>query len=602
MKVSDYVASLIAATGVKHVFTVSGAGNLHILDSIESHAGLELICNLHEQASAMCMEAYSRATDGFGICVVTFGPGSTNAVTGVAGAWMDSIPCLTISGQAKLADTVQGRPLRQRGIQEVDIVSIVKSITKYSIQVTTKESIRYHFEKAIYLAKTGRPGPVWIDIPMDIEAQQIDPDKIPGFDSQVEFPTAAPRAEYRAKLKSLVEALKNAQRPALLVGHGVRLAGGIAELYRLIEALGAPVLTAWNGADLIGSDHPSYVGRPGTYGQRGANFALQNCDFLLSIGARLSIPQTGYEMSEFCRAAKRAVVDIDQAELDKISPPHDFSFAMDAKIFMDDLVSAAHGAEFSWNKDWLQRCKEWRDKFPACLPEYYDVKGAINSYAFVEQLSEHLTSRDVVVTDMGTSFTCVHQTLRIKRGQRFFTSSGLAAMGSGLPAAIGASFARGKARVVCLVGDGGVQMNLQELALLRAHELPVKLFVINNFGYLSIKQTQDAMFKGRHVASSTEAGVIYPSIVAIAEAYEISSATMRSIPEFNKTMRETFDLPGPYIYEIIMPTDQALVPKSSVEIKPDGRIVSRPLEDLYPFLDRKEFHANMIVPPLPASE
>ena len=600
MKVSDYVAQLVEQTGVKHVFTVSGAGNLHLLHSLDK-SRVKIVPNHHEQASAMCMESYSRATNNYGVCTVTFGPGSTNTITGVAGAWMDSIPCMVISGQSKYSDTIQGQPLRQRGVQEIDIVSIVKTITKYAVLVTSADSIRYHFEKALFLSRFGRPGPVWLDIPMDIQAQQVEPGRLKSFDPAAEGYAPSTPANYEGALDEIVALLRKAERPILLAGAGIRLAGGAGELNELIAELQIPTLTSWNAADLLPSDHPCYAGRAGTYGQRGANFALQNCDLLISVGARLSIPQTGYRMEEFCRAAKKVAIDIDPAELGKFAVPLDLTLAIDAKRFLADLLRKVRGGGLRSAPAWGERCRKWRDDFPTCLPEYFKTAGAVNSYVFVEKLSERLAESDTVVTDMGTSFTCVHQTIRLKKGQRFFTSSGLASMGFGLPGAIGACFAKGRTRTICLVGDGAFQMNVQELELLKFHDLPLKVFVLNNSGYLTIKQTQNAMFEGRHVASSPAFGVTCPSSLAVAKAYGIDGAKISSIDEMRKVLDETFDKPGPFLYEVIMPEDQLLVPKSSIEVRPDGSIVSRPLEDLYPFIDRETFDRNMIIPPLPAS-
>lgn len=601
IKLSDYVAQFIKSLEVKHVFTVSGAGNLHILDSIQSVGGISIICNHHEQASAMAMEAYARASENYGVCVVTFGPGSTNAITGVAGAWMDSIPCLTISGQVKFSDTIQNSGLRQRGIQEIDIVSMVKPITKYAKMIDKVDDIRFELEKAAYISKQGRPGPVWIDIPMDYQSVLIDPSALRSFhgDQQEEKHRTPAYNEMKGTYTKLVSDLEQAKRPVLLLGHGVRLSKGLENLNKVIKKLNIPVLTTWNGADLITSDNELYAGRPGTYGQRGANFTLQNSDFLLSIGARLSIPQTGYVLSEFVRSGKVAVVDIDGPELEKNIAHYDYAFQADANEFLKKLLDTKIG--ISDLKEWKNFCSTAMKSLPSCQAEYFETKDGINSYVFVNKLQEKLKKNTLIVTDMGTSFTCVHQTIELREGQRIFTSSGLASMGYALPAAIGAALAQPNANIICFVGDGAFQMNIQELSIIQSLKLPIKIVVFNNNGYLTIRQTQDALFKGRYVASSNEYGVICPDTIKIANAYGIDSTKMSNLKEVDEHLSSALASSNPHIIEVMMPEKQLLVPKSSVSIDKNGKISSRPLEDLFPFLPREQFLKYMQIEPLPAS-
>lgn len=603
IKVADYIVQFMASLGIRHVFTVAGAGNLHILDALRRSDDVDYVCNHHEQASAMAMYAHARATGGIGACLVTTGPGGTNAITGVCSAWVDSVPGLVISGQVKLADTIGVTGVRQRGIQEINIVDIVRPVTKYAVLVASPDDIRYELEKAVFIARSGRPGPVWLDVPLDVQAARVDPAALrPFLPESNGGPAAGGRQAHLAQQAAATVALLNkAKRPVLLAGHGIRMAGAADDFRAFVERLGIPALITWNGIDLLESDHPLYVGRPGIYGQRGANFAIQNSDFLLAIGTRLSIPQTGYDYSLFARAAAKVYVDIDPTELNKFPVPPNLAIQSDAKPFLEALAAELERSyrPGAWD-GWRDRCRDWRERYPVCLPEYRETASPINVFDFIDQLGEELAEGDIILpTASGSGFTAAHQALRIKKGQRCFTSNGFAEMGFDLPGAIGACFGFGGRRVVTFTGDGGIQMNLQELQTIVHHKLPIKVFVLSNRGYLTIRHTENALFNGALSGTDPETGVSIPDMVKIGQAYGLETFRIAQRPDMRATIRRMLDSPGPALCDVVMAPDQPLVPKTSFRQLPDGRLVSPPIEDLYPFLDREEFRANMIVPPVP---
>ena len=596
MKLSDYVASFIADLGVKDVFSVCGGGAMHLVDSVGKNERLAYIPTHHEQAAAMAAEAYSRIT-GMGVGLFTTGPGGTNALTGVACAWVDSIPTLYISGQVTRDTLLDGTGLRQYGIQESDIVTLTKPITKYAVSVTNEKDIRYELEKAAYLAKTGRPGPVWVDIPLDIQSRRINPSELRGFTPPAEVNTLRRKA-FASQVETCLSMLRTAKRPVLVCGYGVRLAGAEQEFRELVETLGIPVVSSWTASDLLDTSNPHYVGRSGIFGDRPSNFAVQNADLLLIIGSRMSIPQVGYNYQTYAREARIVMVDMDPAEISKPSLHVDLGIVADAKLFITEMLTCLGKSRHrSAVAEWARRCQEWKVKYPVALPEYRDLVSGVNSFYFVDLLSDKLPADAVVVTDMGTSFTCTMQTFKVKLGQRLTTASGHAPMGYGLPGAIGACFGNGRRKTICVSGDGGLQMNIQELQTMAHFNLPIILFVINNGGYLTIKHMQQNHF-GRYVGSETTSGLSCPDMMKVAHAYGIPATR---IPD-QKTLRHELDnvlaQRGPYICEILMPEDQPLIPRLSSLKKPDGMIISKPLEDLYPFLDRKEFKENMIIPPV----
>jgi len=595
VKVSDYIFSSIAELGVKNVFVVSGGAAMHLVDSLGRNKQLEYVTTHHEQSAAMAAEGYARISGKPGVALTTSGPGGTNAITGVCGAWIDSIPTIFISGQITTNTLLRGTGLRQFGIQESDISELVKPVTKYAATVTDPDTIKYHIQKAIHLATTGRPGPVWLDIPLDVQSKQINPEELDSYTPNDADETIENKLE--AKVAKVIKLLRNSERPVFIAGYGVRLSKGEKEFIELAEKLQIPVISSWTASDLIPTLHELSIGRSGIMGDRAGNFTVQNADLILIVGSRMSIPQVGYNYADFAREAKKIMVDIDKKELEKKSLKLDVEINADAKKFMTELLCCLKKENIVINVEpWLKRCQQWKAKYPVALPEYSGNKDAVNSFYFIDILSKKLDQKAVVVTDMGTSFTCTMQTFKTKSGQRLFTSSGHASMGFGLPGAIGACYGNNKKKTICISGDGGLQMNIQELQTLIQHNLPIILFVLNNKGYLTIKLMQQNHF-GRYTASENSSGVSCPDIVKVAQAYGIKADRIANHKELHDKIDDVLAKPGPFVCEIIMSENQPLIPRVSSVKKPDGSIVSKSLEDLYPFLPRKEFLENMIVKP-----
>ncbi len=598
IKLTDYIVQRLIEYGIKHVFMISGGGAMHLNDSVGKRKGLAYICNHHEQASAIGAEGYARASGKLAVVVVTSGPGGTNTLTGVIGQWLDSVPVLYLSGQVKRETTIErcrDIGLRQLGDQEINIVDIVRPVTKFAAQINNPVEVKRLLEKAIYLATHGRPGPVWLDIPLDIQGAMIDEDTLNNYNSEEDL-LMFDHDDFRLKVSQTVNLLKAADRPVFLAGNGIRIAGAAQSYRLLIEQMGIPVLSTFNGFDLIPTEHPQFVGRIGTVGDRAGNFALQNSDLLLSVGSRNNIRQISYNWETYARGAKKVIVDIDAAELKKPTIKPDLAIHADAGSFLQELSSQLYCKKLpSWDS-WRDWCIERKKKYSVVLPEYEEASEFVNPYYFIKTLCECLENDAIVVAGNGTACVVLFQAGIVKEGQRFFWNSGCASMGYGLPAAIGACFAAGKKQVVCIAGDGSLQMNLQELQTVVQHDLPVKLFVLNNKGYISIKQTQDNFFSGRHTACDATCGVSFPDIRKIAAAYGLPSKIIIEQKTMKKEIQNILNAPGPLICEVRLADDYKFAPKLSSENKPDGRIVSKPLEDMYPFLDREEFRGNMLVP------
>ncbi len=596
MRVSDYVASFVSQLGVKQIFSVSGGGAMHLVDSFGINPDIEYIATHHEQAAAMAAEAYARISKNIGAALFTTGPGGTNAITGVAGAWIDSIPVIYISGQVTSNTLLPGTGLRQFGIQESDIVELVKPITKYAVVIKDKDDIKYELEKAYYIATSGRPGPVWIDIPLDIQSKQIIPDNLRSY--ACKSSAKGSNGYIKNKIKEMIKLIKTSERPVIITGYGVRLSHAEEEIKAITEYLKIPIVSSWTTSDLFSNDLDYYIGRSGIFGDRASNFSVQNADLLIIIGSRMSVPQTGYNFNTFSRESKKIMIDIDKSEINKSSLNIDLPILSDIKSFLLELLSIKKSIELNDNiGQWKSLCLSWKEKYPVVLPEYKNQKKYVNSFYFIERLSQELNKDSVVVTDMGTSFTCTMQTFKVKSGQRLTTSSGHASMGFGLPGAIGACYANNKDKVVCISGDGGLQMNIQELQTIAHNNLPIILFVLNNGGYLTIKTMQQNHF-GRYVGSEKSSGVTCPDMMDIAQAYKIPSMRISNHQELNDNLLDILNSTTPFICEIMMDDEQALIPRSSSMKQPDGSIVSKPLEDLYPFLDRREFKKNMLIEPL----
>lgn len=596
IRLSDFVFKYFSENiGIRHIFLISGGGNMHLTDAVGKNKDLSYVCPLHEQAVAMAVEGYVRVNNKLAVGLVTSGPSATNAITGVSGAWIDSIPCIFISGQVNLEDTIRNKPLRQLGLQEVDIVNIVKSITKYAVVIDDPSTILYHLEKASFLARHGRPGPVWLDIPLNIQGAVIDESKLKKFDPS-ELASEMDAKGLKEKVSETINMLNESQRPVILAGNGIRLSNGQKDFEALIKRLNIPVLTTWGGADLIADDDKLCIGRPGLFGQRAANFALQNSDVLLCIGTRLSIPQTGYNHRAFARKSKVIMIDISKPELEKERIHVELPINYDAGFFLKEMISQLPGYRPRKSDEWIARCRDWKKRYPVVLKEYLDEKSYVNSYVFIDALSDELDNKDVIVTDMGTSFTCTFQTFKVKKGQRFFTSSGLASMGFGLPGSIGACFANNQKRTICISGDGGLQMNIQELQLLVYHKLPIKLFVLNNEGYLAVKNHQDSNFKGHYVGAGKTSGVSFPDTIKVAEAYGIRTIKINNHDELRSGIKTVLNSEGPIVCEVMMSSEQKLGPRLASRLKKDGTMEQTPLEEMFPFLEKEEFLKNMLIP------
>lgn len=594
MKLSNYIADFFASHHVNTVFTVVGGGAMHLNDSFGHHNGIHCIYNHHEQASAIAAEGYAKLKCKPAIVCVTSGPGTTNALTGVAGAWVDSIPMIVISGQTKTTLLLErsGLPLRCLGNQEINIVPIVKNITKYAVTITEPTNIRYELEKALQLATTGRPGPVWLDIPLDVQGSQVNPENLDGYEPE-EKCSYAPKTE---DVDIIIQKLQTAKRPVIYAGNGIRIADAYPEFKSLIDALNIPVVTAWNSIDLMETEDLRYVGRAGTMGDRAGNFAVQNSDFLLSLACRLNIYQSGYDVSSWARGAYTAVVDIDPYELQKPTIRVDQPICCDVKQFMQTLthdwsVSDIRTACTDWNK----QCVAWKKTYPVVQPEQYAAKQA-NVYAFIDTLSRHLPENSITVAANGSASVVGSQTFHISRGNRFLINDDLSSMGYELPAAIGACVANGKKEVICLAGDGSIQMNLQELQTVLTNKLPIKIFLINNDGYQQIRLTQTKVFHSNYVGLGPDSGDLeFPNFQKLAEAYGypyFSCTENRNLPS---VIDETLHHAGPVICEIFVDKAQGYEPKSAAKVLPDGRIVSPPLEDMAPFLPHEELAANMYI-------
>lgn len=599
MKLSDYLMRFLADRGVKHVFFVPGGAAMHLNDSLGREKRIEVVSNLHEQASAIAADAYGKVANGLGVASVTAGPGGTNAVTGVAAAYLDSTPCLFFSGQVKRADLKGNTGLRQLGVQEIDIVSIVSPITKYAVQVTEPNSIRYHLERAYHLAMTARRGPVWLDLPLDVQAASIDPESLPGFVPGERAHIEAPDLELQ--VANTLALLDGAERPVLLAGNGIRLAGAQAEFLRFAERMQIPILTTWLGLDLVPDTHPLFVGRPGSIAPRGANFALQNSDWLLGVGARFDMALTGYAHDRLARAAKKVVVDIDAAEIGKLRTHIDVPICADASAFFAQALRQTDRAPLRDRTPWLSRCAEWKRKYPVVTPGHRAMRDKVSTYIFSEALSQELDEGEIVAScSAGAAIEIFLLAYQAKAGQRVFHARGLGAMGFGLPAAIGACLAAGRRRTICVEGDGGFSFNVQELETVSRMKLPIKVFVLSNRGYSSIRTSQNRYF-GQLVGADDTSGLSLPDPVKLAAAYGLATARIDTPARLPEQIREVLATPGPVLCEVVGPDDEPRTPSLTSVQRPDGSMMSKPLEDLWPFLDRAEFRANMLIEPIEES-
>ena len=598
MRVSDYISKALADLGVRHVFMLTGGGSMFLNDAIGHEPRIQCVFNHHEQACAIAAEGYARITNTPGVLNVTTGPGGINALNGVYGAWVDSIPMLVISGQVKretMLSTYNIPGLRQIGDQEADILGMVKGITKYAVLINDPEDVRYQLEKAWHLAQAGRPGPCWLDIPVDVQNSQINPELLKGYDLAEDHSVL--ETELSSICRDILERLAKAERPVVMAGKGIRLGNALEEFESVIRELGIPVVPAWTALDLVASDDPLFCGRPGDLATRAGNFTVQNSDVLLVLGSRLGLRQVSYNWNSFARFAYKIQVDIDAVEFQKPTVKIEQPVHADVKVFLQEMLRQIKQNKFNKEKhsDWLAWCKARLDRYPSVLPHHRARKGEYtNPYYFIERLFENLDSDDVVVCGNGTANVAAFQAANLKNGQRLIANTGDASMGYDLPAAIGAAVARSGKRVICLAGDGSLQLNLQELQTVVQYQLPVKIFVLNNNGYVSIRLSQANMFK-RLTGESAQSGVSFPDIVKLAQAYGLPAMRI-GYDQLESGIQSALQMSGPVICDVFLDPDQPFEPRISARQLPDGRIVSSNLEDMTPFLDDKELAGNMLVP------
>lgn len=596
VRVADYIAEFLIQKGITQIFSVVGGGSMHLNDAFGHNPNLTCLYNHHEQASAMAAEAYARVHNRMAVACVTSGPGAINALTGVVGAYQDSIPMLVFSGQAKRALTLRriGLPLRTVGGQEVDIVSAVRqNLVKFAEMVMEPEKIRYYLEKAYTLAVSGRPGPCWLDIPLDVQGAYVETEELTGYHAQ----ESVPKVTEEIILK-ILSCLKEAKRPIIYAGNGIRLAGGFETFHQLVTALRVPVVTCWNSIDMIATDSPYYCGRGGNMGDRAGNFAVQNSDFLLCIGTRLSIYQVGWDVKTWAREARTVVVDIDPHELQKPTIRVDIPVCADAKEFMEQMLEKNPMPSVA--TDWLKQCQHWKERYPVVQKRQYEEVGCCNVYAFIDTLSRRLPTHAVTVVANGSASVVGSQTYYVKETDRFLMNCALSSMGYGLPAAVGASLARGRGSVICVEGDGSIMMNLQELQTVVTNRLPIKIFIINNNGYQQVRLSQNNLFPNGLIGMGPDSGDLgFPRFEKIAEAFGIPYKKIHSNAELASNIDEVLAYSGFVLCEVFVSTTQVFEPKSATKKMADGSFVSPPLEDMAPFLPREELAKNMYIPMLP---
>ena len=588
MKVSDYIVKFVnEEMGVKDVFMLSGGGWMHLLDSLGRNKNINYICNLHEQAASIAAEAYGQYTNNIGVAFVTTGPGGTNTVTGLAAGWIDATPMMIISGQAKTADLIGNSGLRQKGVQEINIIDIVKPVTKYAVTVLDPYEIKYHLQKAYYLATTGKKGPVWVDVPLDVQGADVDENSLKSFvpeGQNISYP----------EIGKIIELINNSKRPLFLAGNGIYLSGAKDIFLELVKKLNIPVLTTWKTIDFFDDSDKLYVGRPGAIASRGANFNLQNCDLLISVGARLDLPQTAFNYKNFAKNAVKVLIDNDIAELNKYRNEKDLFYKWDANVFLSELNNNLDKITYKDN-GWIEQCNILKNKYPLVLEEYRTLKDKVNTYVLIDSLSRNLTQEDVIVP--GSSGSCSEitcQAFKCKKGQVFLNNQGLGSMGFGLPASIGACVASNRRRTVCINGDGGFVMNIQELETVRRLNLPIKYFILNNDGYGSIKNMQNSHFQGFYVGCDKTSGVTLPDFEKIAKSYELSYYKIDNQADIDVKVNDVLNMSGPVICEVIISEDTVTKPRAASKKLENGSMMSMPIENMWPYLSEEELQSNLI--------
>jgi len=586
-RVADYLLNRLADIGVEDIFFLPGGGAMYLNDALACESRITAVPCHHEQACGIAAEAYGRThNSGFGVAMVTTGPGATNVLTPVAGAWIESLPLFILSGQVKRPDALRGRPLRQSGVQEVDVVSMVKPVTKYAVTIDSPENARKCFEEAIWHMRNGRPGPVWLDVPLDVQAAPIDPEKLAGFVP----PTESTGLGLLSAISELDNVLSKAKRPLIIAGHGVRISGAAKQFKELVEKLGIPCVFTWNASDLLSWDHPLYIGRPGVVAARAPNFAIQNCDCLISIGCRLDNIITAYNPKGFARNAKKIVVDVDQNELDRHEMEISLPILSDAQDFINAWLDGKQSEHPNW-ADWQSKCLDWKKRYTPLDGRKFESDGPISHYEFAETLSDAIPENQLVITgSSGLAVEVFYTVYRNKIGQRMFLTSGLGSMGYGIAAAIGACIGAGRIPTVCVESDGSLMLNLQELATLKALNLPITVVVMNNGGYASIRNTQRNYFEERYLGTGPASGLFIPDFVEVSKGMGLAAEDITSVNDLGKS----FGKSGPRLLNVHLKSDEVLSPKVAAMPQPDGSIISMPLEDMSPLLSLAQLEAEML--------
>lgn len=598
VKVSEWLSQYLVNNGISYNFTVPGGGAMVLNMAFGHQKGLTNIFVQHEQSAAIAAEGYFRAINKMAMVCCTTGPGGTNTLTGVLGAWLDSIPMLIISGQVRYATTARYAklPIRAMGDQEYDITPMVAHMTKYAEMITDVRMVKYHVDRALYLAQNGRPGPVWLDIPLDIQGGFVDTDDFVEFYPNT-IPEEQPIPITEERIKKIIQLIKTSERPVFMLGNGIHIADCVELAHQVVNKINMPVAVAYDSTDLMAWDDPLYVGQPGLLGDRPGNWAIQNADLILSVGCRLSRRQVGYEVSTWARAAHVIMVDIDKYELMKPSIHVETAVHADAKQFLEVLYSVIKDDPIEPKMQWIKRCQEWKEQYPVVQKKHYEDNGTVNAYCFLHELGSKVRASQTIILGNGTAEACLHA-IPIKSKTRLISNSGAASMGYDLPAAIGACFAKNREEIVCITGDGSIQMNLQELQTIVFHKLPIKIFLINNQGYHSMRQTEGNLFpEMTKIGIGPESGDLsFPSMEKIANAYGIDYYCIKNNTELCEKISDVLQEQGPFICELFVDTEQKFEPKNATKRLPDGRLVSPPLEDLAPFLSREELRKNMIIP------
>jgi acetolactate synthase I/II/III large subunit len=592
IKLSDYVIDFLVKKGIHDIFLVSGGGIMHLIDSVGRNKNIKYYCNHHEQACAIAAEGYARVQNKIGACLVTTGPGGFNAISGIVGAWVDSIPLIVISGQVRRNLIADYNLIRQKGPQEGNVVEVAKHVTKYAKVILEPEKIRYELELAYYQATTGRPGPVWLDIPLDVQDTMIDEELLEGYQTEHSEKTKLTN-DITGTIQKILNHLSSSKRPLIIAGTGIHLSNSEHEFSLLLDKLKMPVILPYTAKDLVPEDHPLNMGVFGGIGQRRANFALQNSDCLLSIGVGLSCSKVGFNFNGFAPKAKKIIVDIDKGQLyDQVIKP-DIPVHLDVKTFLLGMLSGSKDMCFTPNDIWSSACNAWKEKYPLVIPDFYKDKEHVNTYVFMDKLSNLLIGDDVLLTGDGMDCVSYFQAFRVKLGQRTMNNGNWGSMGWDLPASVGACIGSGKKRTICITGDGSIQLNIQELLTISFNHLPVKIFIFNNKGYSSIRATQRSLFDGRFVGADKTSGIGTQNFEKFAESFNIEYGYIKTNEEIDFVVRKILQSDGPSICEINVSSDQEIIPKASAFRKEDGTLESRPLEDMYPFLPRDEVNFNM---------